>query len=162
MDITALWLTQYAPLVRYIARATNGRAQAEDIAQTAFVRALEHIEALRAMSPEHTRAWLRRTAINAFIDDTRRQSHQAPIPEGFEPAYEEDFSGIHVAQWLDTLPPRLRELVALRHLHGYTSAQIGQRLSMPPATVRTQLRAAMILLRRQQSTETQSEKEQKP
>lgn len=155
MDMQALWLSQYPGLVRYLKRYTHSSAEAEDLAQTTFVRAMEHLPALSEMSQAHAQAWLMRTARNAFIDEARKASRQLPLDEAAQPAYEEDFTGIHVAQWLEKLPPQLREVVTLRHLEGYNSAQIGQALNVPPATVRTRLRAAMILLR-QYEKETSS------
>lgn len=147
MDVQALWMSQYPALVRYLRRYTRSRAEAEDVAQTTFVRAMEHLPELSEMSPAHVKAWLMRTARNALIDEARKAARRVPLDGGMEPAYEEDFSRVHVAQWLERLPPHLRQVVTLRHLQGYNSAQIGQALDLPPATVRTRLRAAMILLK---------------
>lgn len=147
MNIQTMWLTYHPMLLRYLQRFTRERAAAEDLAQITFVRAMEHIEALQEMNEGHIQAWLLRTARNAFIDDVRRNRRLVSIPEEAQPAYEEDFTGVHVEEWLAQLPDNLREIVTLRHLQGMNSAQIGEALGIPPATVRTRLRAARILLR---------------
>lgn len=147
MDIATLWISQYPSLTRYIQRYTKNRAEAEDIAQSAYVRALENLQGIQEMSPPHARAWLQCTAYRIFIDEARRKQKQLPWDEDAQPVYEEDFAGIHVGYWLDRLPDNLRRIVVLRHLQGYSSREIGEKLSLTPPTVRTQLRAAMILLR---------------
>lgn len=151
MEIVTLWLEQNAALVRYLRRFTKSLAEAEDLAQAAFVRALEHQDSIRAMAPAHAKAWLQLTGYRLFIDEVRRNKAAAPWSEDLYPTYEEDFTGIHVAQWLDRLPQNLRQVVTLRHLEGYTSREIGERLDIPPATIRTRLRAAMVLLKQYES-----------
>lgn len=152
-----MWVRYQPMLVRALRRYTGNTAQAEDLAQAAFVRALEHIGTLSEKPDEHVKAWLLRTGYNLFIDEVRRQGRQAALLDGVTPVYEEDFSGIHVREWMACLPDGLRTLVEMRHMQGYTSAQIGDRLGIPAATVRTRLRTAMILLRREQERNEGSE-----
>lgn len=159
MEIATLWISQYPALVRYLQRYTKNRAKAEDIAQSAYVRALENLQDIQAMSPPHAAAWLQCCAYRLFIDQARREQRQLPWQEDVQPLYEEDFSGIHVTQWLDRLPDNLRRIVVMRHLQGYSSREIAQRLSLTPPTVRTRLRAAMILLRQyEEKTETNAQR----
>lgn len=147
MEIVTLWLREYPALVRYLQGLTKSKAEAEDFAQAAYVRALEHVDAISEMSPEHARAWLMLTARRLFIDEMRRRKPTSEWQEANHPTYEENFSGIHVEQWLDSLPQNLRQVVTLRHIEGYTSREIGEMLSLPSATIRTRLRAAVTLLR---------------
>lgn len=155
MDIQSLWLRHHGALVQYLLRYTRSRMEAEDIAQTTFVRAMERVDEIAPLSDAHIKGWLYKTAYNAFIDNVRRQKRQAPLEESHIPTYEEDFSNLHVAQLLDSLPPGLREIVRLRHLQGYNSQQIGQMLHLTPATVRTRLRAAMMLLQKYENKQKQ-------
>lgn len=152
-DVQGLWTMHYPMLVQYLRRRTKDPGQAEDCAQATFVRAMENLGSIRAMSPSHAKAWLIRTAHNLLIDMVRKRKWETTGVETQETAYEEDFSGIHVQQRLAQLPPQMQEMVQLRHLEGYTSTEIGQRLQMPPATVRTRLRTAMILLRQYEAKE---------
>lgn len=142
------WLAHYQGVQRMLLGLTRHRQEAEDLAQQTFLRALEHADTLDGYSDGHVRAWLFRTARNAFIDQARRQRRLAPLEAEQLPPYEQDFSGLHVEQRLGELPQNLREVVTLRHLEGYTSIQISAMLGIPPATVRTRLRTALILLRR--------------
>lgn len=148
MDISTLWTTHFAALVRYLRGFTRSEAEAEDLAQATFVKALEHAAELMEMSEAHAKAWLWRAGYHAFIDSVRKSSRHTALDDTDHPAYEEDFSGVHVLQSLEQLSAPLRKVVTMRYLMGYTSAEIGNALSIPPATVRTRLRAAMILLRK--------------
>lgn len=153
MDMETMWLCHHEGLVRYLLRLTRSQADAEDLAQATFLKALEHAEELRALTPEHARAWLRKVGYRLFIDGLRRGRRQAPLVEDVLPAYEEDFSGLHVEQLLERLPENLRRVVRMRHLEDLSSGQIGVALGLPPATVRTRLRSAMLLLRRLEQTD---------
>src|SRR5699024_4629076 len=66
-------LMSYERLMRYALRLTGRRADAEDLVQTAYLRALEHGDALYDQGPEAWSAWLHRTVRNAFIDQCRRR-----------------------------------------------------------------------------------------
>lgn len=154
MDIVTLWLMEYPALVRYLQGLTKSKAEAEDFAQAAYVRALEHVEGINQMSPEHAKAWLMLTARRLFIDEMRKRRPTGEWEEANHPVYEENFSGIHVEQWLNSLPQNLRQVVTLRHLQGYTSREIGEMLDLPPATIRTRLRAAITLLRQYETQST--------
>lgn len=49
----------------------------------------------------------------------------------------------------EALSPNLRQAVRMRHFEGMSSVEIGRALDVPAATVRTRLRAAAILLKKQ-------------
>lgn len=57
-------------LVDFVSRRVASRAEAEDIVQDAFVRSVEHAEALR--DAESARAWMYRMLRNAVVDRYRR------------------------------------------------------------------------------------------
>ena len=59
-----------------------------------------------------------------------------------------DAEALDVRQAVRTLPDELRRVVALRFYAGMDSTQIGAVLDAPAATIRTRLRRALELLRR--------------
>lgn len=67
MDLSQVYREHYRSLVRFLYRRTGDQARAEDLAQEAFVRALEH-------RPERPRAWLFTVAANLARDEGRRDS----------------------------------------------------------------------------------------
>lgn len=65
MDLSQIYREHYRSLVRFLYRRTGDQARAEDLAQEAFVRALEH-------QPSRPRAWLFTVAANLARDEGRR------------------------------------------------------------------------------------------
>lgn len=67
MDLSQVYREHYRSLVRFLYRRIGDLARAEDLAQEAFVRALEH-------QPSQPRAWLFTVAANLARDEGRRAS----------------------------------------------------------------------------------------
>ena len=67
MDLSQVYREHYRSLVRFLYRRIGDQARAEDLAQEAFVRALEH-------EPEKPRSWLFTVATNLARDEGRRSS----------------------------------------------------------------------------------------
>ena len=64
----------YQPVYRLVWRMTAGHADAEDIAQEAFVKLWQNPAQVR--EPGALKGWLMRVASNAVIDRSRRRPHQ--------------------------------------------------------------------------------------
>jgi RNA polymerase sigma-70 factor (ECF subfamily) len=67
LDLSQVYREHYRSLVRFLYRRIGDLARAEDLAQEAFVRALEH-------QPAKPRAWLFTVAANLARDEGRRAS----------------------------------------------------------------------------------------
>ena len=67
MDLHHLYREHYRSLVRFLYRRTGDQARAEDLAQEAFVRAIEH-------QPDKPRPWLFAVASNLARDEGRKSS----------------------------------------------------------------------------------------
>ena len=67
MDLSQVYREHYRSLVRFLYRRTGDLPRAEDLAQEAFVRAIEH-------QPSKPRAWLFTVAANLARDEGRRAS----------------------------------------------------------------------------------------
>ncbi len=67
VDLSEVYSEHYRSLVRFLYRRTGDQALAEDFAQEAFVRAIEH-------QPEQPKAWLFQVAANLARDDHRRRA----------------------------------------------------------------------------------------
>lgn len=153
MDIAHMALLR-ADLLRYARSLGAAAADAEDLVHTAFVRGCERAEQLEAMKEGEARAYMFRTVRNAFIDMRRRRTAERlkePLQE--DESVWDDVSGIYVEEMLGRLPPALRQCMRLRYVEGENSTQIAQRLGIPAATVRTRLRAAVLILRKMQKSE---------
>ena len=67
MDLHQIYREHYRSLVRFLYRRLGDRPRAEDLAQEAFVRAIQH-------RPAKPRAWLFAVAANLARDEGRRSS----------------------------------------------------------------------------------------
>jgi RNA polymerase sigma-70 factor (ECF subfamily) len=67
VDLSQVYSEHYRSLVRFLYRRTGDQALAEDLAQEAFVKAIEH-------QPERPKAWLFQVAANLVRDDFRRRA----------------------------------------------------------------------------------------
>ena len=146
MDVNGLYQMHYAELLRFVRRICRDESRAEDAVQEAFLRAMRHADTLEGLSPPQRRAWLYKAARSCAVDEIRRASH-LPVERQEESAVD-DLSGPWMEEALSTLPETSRELVRLRYLEGFTSAQIGAASGLPAPTVRTRLRAALKQLKR--------------
>jgi RNA polymerase sigma-70 factor (ECF subfamily) len=141
-------------------RSTKRPADAEDLAQEAFVRAYR---ALLGYSPERRRAlrprgWLAAIVGNLTRNRARRQApaaadldavaqvraDEAPGPERLAEGRES------AAAWsarLEALPARYRRAVELRHVSGLSYPELAQALGRPLGTVKSDVHRGVRLLR---------------
>jgi RNA polymerase sigma-70 factor (ECF subfamily) len=124
---------------------------AEDAVQEAFLHAYRALDRFR---PDQAfGAWLHRIVANAALDLTRRRKvrEAEELPEGVasvfrDPAEAGDLRHrLQVA--LETLPPRQRAVIVLHDIEGFKHAEIGQMLSIPEGTARSDLHYARARLR---------------
>lgn len=129
-----------------IALAHLGRpADAEDVAQTALLAALENIDACR--QPERFDAWLfaiarnrsRRALVRNRLRDALSSEREGP-PDSSEPVDGADRQ--LVLRALASLASRQREVVLLHDLEGYTHAEIATALSITEESSRQHLSRA--------------------
>lgn len=120
VDWGAIYGSTYQELVRYLHRKVWDVERAQDLAQEAFVRGLDH-------SPENPRAWLFRVATNLARDESRtvlrRRRHLTLIRsdavdrERAEPDFvgevEQREQAAQVRRALEALSERDREILQL-------------------------------------------------
>ena len=131
----------------------HSEADAEDVAQEAFVRAYRNFSELR--DRERFRAWLARTAWRLAIDRQRsamrRQRRELAaasefsLPSVEEAAAQREFQG-RLAEAVDALPEKLRRVVILAAVEGYDMRETASLLGLPAGTVRSRLHRARKLL----------------
>lgn len=145
MIIANLYPLYFDEITRYALKLLRDRSSAEDAAQETFLRALKNSHILTELSENKARAWLYTTARNIVIDKARRE-RRAPAFE--DPGvHVDDLSGPVVEAVMSRLSPDDKRLISLRYFADMTSSEIGEMLGIPPATVRTRLRAAVKKLR---------------
>jgi len=155
------FLAHHGNLVYGIAlRSTKRPADAEDLAQEAFIRAYR---ALADYSPERTRelrlrGWLAAIVGNLGRNRARRKAPDTSVLEGVaevraDEAPQPDRIVEHreaALAWrarLDALPRRYRRAVELRHVSGLTYPELAEALDRPLGTVKSDVHRGLKLLR---------------
>jgi RNA polymerase sigma-70 factor, ECF subfamily len=123
-------------------------AAAEDIAQDAFLAAVDSLDRFDRRRP--FRPWLHRIVVNRALDWARREALRRRV-DGAESVFEPlpppaEIGGEMIAALKD-LPAEQRAVVVLRHLLEYTPGEIARMLDLPRGTVNSRLRRGLDRLR---------------
>ena len=135
---------RYSPRVYAVVRriATDDDL-AHDYAQEAWIRAIRALPSFRGDSRFST--WLHRIAVNSALQAVRRaetrQKREAPMPEtiAVAPPRSDALLGQKLEWALDHLPERMRKVMILHVVEGYTHDEIGELLGTAPGTSKSQL-----------------------
>lgn len=143
-------------------RMLHSHEEAEDVVQEAF---LNVYRALATFRGERFSPWIYKIASNLCFDCLRRRrgntvSLDAPVgPDGDmsreiadstclpEEAALADALGLDVQRAIDSLPPKYRSVVVLRHVEDLAYDEIADILALPLGTVKTRLFRAREILR---------------
>jgi RNA polymerase sigma-70 factor (ECF subfamily) len=139
VDLEDVFNASYRRLVMQLYGVVGDRAEAEDVVQEAFVRAVA--AGRRFAVTANPEAWLRKTAINLHRSRWRKLRNFSRIKERL--AAPEDIPGLDerldVIDALRSLPVEQREVVALHHLADLPVAEIAEELGLPAGTVKSRL-----------------------
>lgn len=133
----------------FIYAKVGNRETAEDLTSQVFLKAARWLAEDR--SADSIRAWLYITARSTIVDYWQELSRGQSVPLddvvlplfcGTDGAEEVRRSRERAVRILEALPPREREVLRLRFLHGYTAGEVGRALGISAGNVRVlQLRA---------------------
>lgn len=149
-EVGALYARACPPLIGLLTVIGGNRADAEEVAQDAFVRLLEHWGKVQEYAdPE---AWLRVVAVRLMISRLRRREvaarglavlgrRAAAAPPPVVPGQDLD-----LAEALAQLPVAQRVVVVLHHVHDLSVDQVGDLLHVPTGTVKSRLSRARTAL----------------
>lgn len=141
------------PIYNVALRMVRDTADAEDVAQTAFVKAYEK---LSSFDPTYKFfSWLYRIAVNealSFLDhrnrfDRLQEDTAEPAEDGHANSDDEERDR-SVQAALTELKPDHRSVVVLKHFEGRTYEEIAEILNVPVKRVKSRLFAARMTLRR--------------
>jgi len=153
IEIQELYAASYRRLLAQLIGVTGSVAEAEDVVQEAFVRALDHPR--RLLGVDNPEAWLRTVAVNLARSRWRRAQRLVGLaPRLVEEPRAGDTEGqVVLLQALRTLPAGQREVIALHHLADMTVAQVAATLGVPIGTVKARLSRGRLALSTQLVTE---------
>ncbi len=136
---------RYATLTRTAYLLCGNHHDAEDLVQTALVKAVGVWKRIEG-SPD---AYVRRILVNENISRWRRHRGREVLtdraPEGVAPAEPEDTLALRQA--LASLAPRQRAVVVLRYYEDLTERETAEILGIAVGTVKSQARDALARLR---------------
>lgn len=134
-------------------RILGQREDAEDLVQEAFLAALQAIDAFRPGRPFGP--WFHRIVVNRAHNARKaravRDTEKIPEATASSSSPEQDAERADVrrrlSQAMESLTERQRMIVQLFELEGFSGAEIGEILEIPPGTVRWDLHRARKTLR---------------
>lgn len=142
---------------RYALRMLGDRDDADDVLQSAFVRAFRSLASCR--DPEHFGAWLRRIVVNECrtlgTAKGRREARlvrDERVLDGLEGNEEDGEEGIDlelVQQALDRLTPDLREAFLLKHVEDQSYEQMMEITGAGLSALKMRVKRAVEQLREQ-------------
>lgn len=137
-----LYAQHYPELLRYAVSACHSREQAEDLAQEAFLKALQNADTFEDLGPSQRRAWLFRTLKNLMCDKYRRAALEAAFVQELQEdavAPERGYERAETELVLSKLSSQDRALFQMRYLEGYNAQELAEIFHLPPGTVRSRL-----------------------
>ena len=138
-----------------IYRIVDNVADAQDLTQETFIKALQHQEQLK--DEQKAAHWLSRIATNTAIDFMRRNSRATfceidEAPESHAESPEQELLRGEHRQYLEDglrlLSPRERQALLLRDVEGLPAEEVASILDCSKATVRSHIANARTKLRR--------------
>ena len=153
-DFEDLYRASRDDVFAYVATLLRDRFAAEDVTALAFERAYRKRSSFRS-GRGTPRAWLFGIARNAALDELRRRSRTAavdaePVDEAAQSPEDEAELGarrLAVREALTSLPPRERELVALKFFAGLSNAELATVLGTSETNAGTRVHRAIHKLR---------------
>ncbi|MEE3622959.1 RNA polymerase sigma factor [Nitrospirillum sp. BR 11752] len=135
-------------------RVLGGAAEAEDVAQEAFLRLWQHAERFRPAEARFS-TWFYRITMNLCLDRKRRPAHDAleSVPEPVDPSLdavalvERSELGRLVARAVDDLPERQRAAISLCYDAGLSNAEAAAAMEVSVGALETLLVRARRALR---------------
>ncbi len=130
-DFDTELLAAYPALMRRLTVVLRDASEAEDVAQAAFTRALEH---RHKFAGGDVRAWFYTIGLRLAFNELRRQRRMAASDLADEPTWAMSSDpDLWIA--LRQLEPHHRAALFLSTLDGYTHEEIGRMLGVRPGTV---------------------------
>ncbi len=158
-EVIAILYDRYGGALLGVAeKILKSEALGEDVLQEAFVKIWLNAETYD-VSKGRLFTWMlnitRNTALDKLKSKHYKQSLQNENTDTVINVAENTNSdsvvgeeGIGLQEVLNKLKPDQKQLIELMYFSGYTQAEISEELNMPLGTVKTKMRAAMLVLRK--------------
>lgn len=147
IDLEAVFRRHFATVYRLCYSYLGSASDAEDAAQSVFLKLLNHPREFA--DSEHEKAWLIVCASNHCKDELKsaRRTRVVSMGERLDASLG---ATDHLDETIDAvlkLPPKYKDCVYLYYYEGYKTAEVADMLGIPASTVRNRLRKARALLK---------------
>jgi RNA polymerase sigma-70 factor (ECF subfamily) len=153
-ELESLFTTHHVRALKAAYRITGSMSDAEDVAQTVFLRIAQTGAASEAMA--NPGSYIYRAAINGALDAIRKRRRENAVPLEEIPPAVSDSSSADVAdlrsrlrQALASLSPRAAEIFVLRYIEEYDNGEIARMLNTSRAVVAVILHRTRVRLRQE-------------
>ncbi|HSM36341.1 MAG TPA: sigma-70 family RNA polymerase sigma factor [Longimicrobiales bacterium] len=144
---------RYSAHVYAVVRRIAGEdALAEDWSQEAWIRVFRALPGFRGQSKFST--WLHRVAVNSALQGRRKAARHAdrevqlqPVLAASDSPRQQVFLRSRLERAIERLPDRMRQVLVLHDIEGYTHEEIGELLGVTAGTSKSQLFKARARLR---------------
>jgi RNA polymerase sigma-70 factor (ECF subfamily) len=138
-DFAAFYAAAFQPLCAVLFVHTGDLAEAQDVVQEAFCRALPRWH--RLSTYDDPVAWVRKVAWNLAISGWRRRRRHTGLahPSADQPVPEPSPDGVALRAALASLPPRQRQVIVLHYLADLPVSQIAAMTGAAEGTVKSWL-----------------------
>jgi len=150
---TELYRRHVDPIYRFVLLRVGDEAVAEDLTSEVFVRALESLDTYEDRGAPFA-AWLYRIANARVVDHWRRSRQPAlsldsgEIDLPFEPAARDVLTSKDLSESLRRLTAEQQEVIILKFVEGYSTAEIAQITGRSEGAVKALQRRALASLAR--------------
>lgn len=134
----------YAPLVRRLVLVLGNEAEAQDVAQEAYLQAFR---SWARFDGTDVRAWLYTIGLRLAFNELRRRRRWLAAIGRLRPPAWHDPADPDLAAALQSIEPRARAALLLSLVDGYTHAEISAMFSVPTGTVASRISRARVQLR---------------
>ncbi len=116
-------------------------ADRQDAMLETAARCWAHRDELREMA--YFTTWSARILINVCKGMYRRKRFAVPMPDNMpEPPAPDEFSGRELRMTLDALPQKMRVVIVMHYLEGFSVQEMAEVLNIPAGTVKFRLHQA--------------------
>ncbi|MFB4167814.1 RNA polymerase sigma factor [Virgibacillus sp. JSM 102003] len=146
---TDLFEAYQLPLYRYLLQMSRNKQVAEELLQETFYRAMISLE---VKNMAQAKAWLFKVARNLFIDWTRKSKSEQLMVERIqleradnnnignpEEQLENLTKQVHIEEVLSRLPERMRTILYIREIQGFTYQEVATAMNLSVSQVKTTL-----------------------
>lgn len=143
LRFTAIYHTYSSRMYAAAFRLLRSREQAEDVMHDAWLKIIRSFDTCLTLPEPELGRWIATITKNTALDALRRNKCNLPLetaPEQYAPETVENQEEYHrLLELIQELPEQYREIVTLKYVHEWKSAEIARYLGLTEGAVNVRL-----------------------